>query len=79
MQEPEGRARQVRVIEYTSSRGRILERNPDKSQRVFRLAIQSHVYIFALKIIFLQTHATSYGFYSVLLYTVKKKGGTPAW
>ncbi len=32
---------------------------------------------FALRCIFLQTHATSYSFYSVLLYTVKEKGGKP--
>jgi hypothetical protein len=32
---------------------------------------------FALRFIFLQTHATSYRFYSALLYTVKGKGGKP--
>jgi hypothetical protein len=43
--------------------------------RVFLLAIQSHLYSFALRFLFLQTHATSYRFFTVLLYTVKEKGG----
>jgi hypothetical protein len=43
--------------------------------KVFLLSIQSHLYSFALRFLFLQTHATSYSFYSVLLYTVKEKGG----
>jgi hypothetical protein len=30
-----------------------------------------------LRFIFLQTHATSYSFYSSLLYTAKEKGGKP--
>ena len=33
--------------------------------RDFLLAIQSHFYSFALKFLFLQTHATSYSFFSV--------------
>jgi hypothetical protein len=37
----------------------------------------SHPYSFALRFIFLQTHATSYSFYSKLLNTVKEKGGKP--
>ncbi len=32
---------------------------------------------FALRFTFLQTHATSYSFYSALLYTVIGKGGKP--
>jgi hypothetical protein len=43
--------------------------------KVFLLAIQSHLYSFALRYLFLQTHATSYSFYSALLYTVKEKEG----
>jgi hypothetical protein len=43
--------------------------------RVFLLAIQSPFYSFALRFLYLQTHATSYNFCSVLLYTVKEKGG----
>jgi hypothetical protein len=44
--------------------------------RVFLLAIHSHLYRFALR--YLQTHTTSYNFYSSqLLYTVKGKGGKP--
>jgi hypothetical protein len=35
-----------------------------KVLRVFILAIHSHLYSFALRFIFLQTHTTSYSFYS---------------
>jgi hypothetical protein len=45
--------------------------------RVFLLAVQSHLYGFALRFLFLQTHATSYSFFSLLLYTVKEKDGKP--
>jgi hypothetical protein len=30
-----------------------------------------------VRFIFIQTHATSYSFYSALLYTVKEQGGKP--
>jgi hypothetical protein len=43
--------------------------------KVFLLAIQSHLYSFALRFLFFQTHTTSYSFYSALLCTVKEKGG----
>jgi hypothetical protein len=39
--------------------GQILGRNPDRS---FLLAIHIHHYTFALRFLFLQTHATSYSF-----------------
>jgi hypothetical protein len=45
-----------------------------KVLRVFLLAIQ--LYSFSLRFLFL-ANATSYSFYSVLLYTVKEKGGKP--
>ncbi len=48
-----------------------------KVSRVFLLAIHSQLYSFALRFIFLQTHATSYSFYGALLYTVKEKEGQP--
>jgi hypothetical protein len=48
-----------------------------KVLRVFLLAIRSHLFSFAWRFLFLQTHATSYSFCSVLLYTVKEKGGKP--
>jgi hypothetical protein len=48
-----------------------------KILKVFLLAIQSHLYSFALRFLFLQTHATSYSFYSALLNKVKEKGGKP--
>ncbi len=50
--------------------GQILGRNP--VLRVFLLAIHSHLYSYALRFLFLQTHATST---LELLYTVKEKGG----
>jgi hypothetical protein len=43
----------------------------------FLLAIQSHLYSFALRFLFLQTHATSCNFLSALLFTVKEEGGKP--
>jgi hypothetical protein len=46
--------------------------------KVFLLAIQSHLYNFALRFLFLKTHTTCYSFYCALLYTlytVKEKGG----
>ncbi len=43
-----------------------------KVLRVFLLAIHSHIYSFALRFLFLQTHATSYSYYSSV--TVHCKG-----
>ncbi len=37
----------------------------------------SPLYSVALRFLFLQTHATSYSFFSVLLYTLKEKGRKP--
>ncbi len=51
-------------VKFVQHWGQILVRNPDKTLRVFLLAIQSHLYSFALRFLFLQTHATSYNFYS---------------
>jgi hypothetical protein len=50
-----------------------------KAFRVFLLAIHSHLYSFALRVIFLQTLATSYSFYSsvTVQYTEKEKDGKP--
>jgi hypothetical protein len=47
--------------------------------RVFLLAIHSHRYSFALRFLFLQTHATSYSFYSLVTLhcTIKEEGGKP--
>jgi hypothetical protein len=47
--------------------------------RVFLLAFHSHLYSFALRVIFLQTQATSYSFYSsvTVQYTEKEKDGKP--
>ncbi len=43
-----------------------------KVLRVFLLSIHSHLYSFVLRFPFLQTHATSYSFYSLV--TVHCKG-----
>jgi hypothetical protein len=58
-----------------SAEAECLDEIQTKSLRVFLLAIQSHPYSFALKFLFLQTHATSYGFHSE--YTEKEKGEKP--
>jgi hypothetical protein len=52
---------------FQQSKGRILERNPDKSpdKGLFPLAIHSHLYSFVLRFIFLKTHATSYVFLQI--------------
>jgi hypothetical protein len=47
-----------------------------KVERVFLLAIHSHFYSYALRFLFLQTHATTYSF-RVLIYTVDEKGENP--
>jgi hypothetical protein len=58
--------------------GRILGRNPDKSLKSFPPCfLQSPLYIFALRFIFLQTHATSYSFLSSITVHVKEKGAQP--
>jgi hypothetical protein len=48
-----------------------------KSLKSYLLAIQSLLYSFALRFLFLQTHATSYSFCSALVYTLKEKVGKP--
>jgi hypothetical protein len=53
-----------------TSEAEFLDKIQTKVLRVFLLAIHS----FALRYLFLQPHATSSSFYSVLLYTVKEKG-----
>jgi hypothetical protein len=58
-------------------RGRFLDEIQTKVLRIFLLAIHIQLYSFALRFISLQAHATSYSFCSVLLYTVKEKGGKP--
>ncbi len=45
-----------------------------KALRVFLLAIHSHLYSFALRFLFLQTHATSHSFYCI---RCKGEGGKP--
>ncbi len=73
--EGEGMRRQAVLYVYTEAK--FLDESQTKDLRVFLLAIQSHLYSFALRFLFLQTHVTSYSFCSALLYTVKEKGGKP--
>jgi hypothetical protein len=49
-----------------------------KVLRVFLLAIHSHLYSFALRFLFLQTHATSYSFYSSVTVHCKGKNVPPS-
>jgi hypothetical protein len=56
-----------------SAEAEFLNEIQTKVFRVFLLAIQSTLYSFALRFLFLQTCATSSSFYSPLLYTVKEK------
>jgi hypothetical protein len=56
---------------------KFLDEIQTKIFRVFLVAIQSHLYSFAFRFLFLQTHATCYSFYSALLFTIKEKGGEP--
>jgi hypothetical protein len=51
-------------VSFYQSEAEFLDEIQTKVLRVFLLAIHSHLYSFALSIIFLQTHATSYSFYS---------------
>ncbi len=48
-----------------------------KVSRACLLAIHSHLYIFALKFLFPQTHASSYSFYSSVTVHCKGEGGKP--
>ncbi len=65
----------IRALLCPNPEAEFLDEIQTKVFRLFLLAFQSHHYSFALGFLFIQTHATSYSFYSVLLYTVKEKGG----
>jgi len=60
----------------TCREAEFLDEIQTKVIRVFLLAIHSHVH-HSFAYLFLQTHATSYSFYSALLFTLKEKGGKP--
>ncbi len=65
---------------WAHTEAEFLDEIQTKVLRVFLLAIHSHLYSFALRFLFLQTHATSYNFYSSvtqLLSTVKENGREP--
>jgi hypothetical protein len=47
-----------------SPEAEFLDENQTRVSRVFLLAIHSHLYSFALRFLFLQTHTTSCSFYS---------------
>jgi hypothetical protein len=67
-------SRELRDLLFTPE-AEFLDEIQTKVFKSFLLAIQSHHYSFALRFIFVQTHATSYSFFSALLYTVMEKGG----
>ncbi len=54
-------------------RGRISDEIQTKVLRVFFLAIHSHLCSFALRFLFLPTHATSYNFYSSVTVSQKRR------
>jgi hypothetical protein len=58
----QGRKDQGAYIQYPEAE--FLDEIQAKVFRVFLLAIHTHLYSFALRFIFPQTHATSYSFYS---------------
>jgi hypothetical protein len=57
---------------YSTPEAEFLDEIQTKVLRLFLLAIHSHLYSFAMIFLFLQTHATSYSFYSS--FTVHCKG-----
>jgi hypothetical protein len=61
-------------IPFTTTEAEFLDEIQRKVFSFFLLDIQSHLYSFALRFLFLQTHATSYSFYCVLLYCTYKGG-----
>ncbi len=67
----------VHKEELIWTEAKFLDEIQTKVLRVFLLAKHSHLYSFALRFLFLQTHATSYSCYSsvTVQYTVKEKGG----
>jgi len=52
---------------------KFLDEIQTKVLRVFLLAIHSHLYRFVLRFLFLQTHATSSGFYSSVTVHCKRE------
>jgi hypothetical protein len=54
----------ILAMPKTSTEAEFLDEIQTKVLRVFLLVIHSHLYNFALRFLFLQTHTTSYSFYS---------------
>jgi hypothetical protein len=54
---------------------KFLEEIRTKVLRVFLLIVQSHLYSFASKFLFLETHATSYSFSVLIRRRKEEKGG----
>ena len=65
------------VKNMRGSEAELLDEIHTKVLRVFLLAIHSHLYSFALRLLFIHTHATSTVSSIQLVYTVKEKGGKP--
>jgi hypothetical protein len=60
------------TVPHSKLSGGILRQNPNKSLE-FSSLLFSHVYRFASRFLFLQTHETSYSFYNALLYKGEKR------
>jgi hypothetical protein len=58
-----------------SPEAEFLDEIQTKALRVFLLAIHSHLYSFALRFLFLQTHATSHSFYCIRCKGERRKPG----
>ncbi len=56
-----------------STEAEFLDENKTKILRVFNFVIHSHLYSFALRFLFLQTHATSYYLYSTVKLLWRRK------
>jgi hypothetical protein len=69
----DGKRSDCRLLQGQRPEAEFLDEIQQKSEE-FSFLLFRITYSFALRFIFLQTHATSYIFYSALLYTVKKKG-----
>jgi hypothetical protein len=64
-------------MEGSQTEAEFLDKIQTKVLRVALLSIHSHLYSFASRFLFLQTHATSYDFHSSVTVHWKKKGGKP--
>jgi hypothetical protein len=65
-----------RKIGLACTEAEFLDEIQTKVLRVFLLTIHSHLYRFVLRFLFLQTHTTSYGFYSSVIHCKRERRKT---